>query len=69
MGDSLVSGEFRNGKNTPTPPVFSEEWHAKDLRDTELGRVYGEWEGGIGTGGGARTEKRIWLEGCTPCFL
>jgi hypothetical protein len=38
--------EFRNGKNTPAPPVFSQEWQAKGLRDTELGSVYGEWKRG-----------------------
>ncbi len=34
----MASGEFRNGKNTPTPSVFSKR-QAKDLEDMELGRV------------------------------
>jgi hypothetical protein len=39
------TAEFQNGKNTPTPPVFSQEWQAKELEDTELGSMYGRWEG------------------------
>jgi hypothetical protein len=38
----LHVGTSQNGKNTPTPPVFSQEWQAKDLQDTELGSVYGK---------------------------
>jgi hypothetical protein len=27
-----------------TPGVFVKEWQTKELRDTELGRMYGRWE-------------------------
>ncbi len=27
-----------------TPAVFAKEWQTKELRDTELGSVYGEWK-------------------------
>jgi hypothetical protein len=32
------------------PPVFSEQWQTKELRDTELGRVYGKPKVGTSEG-------------------
>jgi len=41
---STALGMNQNGKNTPIPRQFSQGWQVKDLRDTELGRMYGKRE-------------------------
>jgi hypothetical protein len=32
--ERIAWDEFQNGKNSPTPPLFSQEWQTQDLRDT-----------------------------------
>jgi hypothetical protein len=52
-------GVNQNGKNTPTPRQSLYEWQAKELEDTELGRVYGEWKvGEIETGQPEKLRRR-----------
>ena len=41
---NFLRGRFQSGKSWYTPRQFSQEWQAKDLEDTDLGREYGTWK-------------------------